>query len=87
MSENDYENIANNSAEAQRQRILNRLEISPASTIELRRDLDVMMPATRVHELRHKLGKKITTIWTHQQTECGKLHRVAKYILQSGIAA
>lgn len=87
MSKTDNENIANNSAEAQRQRILNRLEISPASTIELRRELDILMPAARVHELRHKLGKKITTIWTHQQTECGKLHRVAKYILQSGVPA
>lgn len=83
MSKTDNSNI--NSAEAQRLRILNRLEISPASTIELRRDLDVMMPAARVHELRHNFGKKIVTIWTHQPTECGKVHRVAKYVLQSGV--
>jgi hypothetical protein len=85
MSKTDDTNT--NSAEAQRLRILNRLEISPASTIELRRDLDVMMPAARVHELRHQFGKNITTIWTHQHTESGKLHRVARYVLQSGGAA
>lgn len=73
-----------NSLDAQRNRLLEHLKaFGSGTTIELRRDLDVMMPAARVHELRHQFGKNITTIWTRQQTESGKLHRVAKYVLQN----
>lgn len=71
-----------NSTQAQRARLLEHLKINgSATTIEIRRDLDLLMPAPRVHELRHKFGYNIRTLWVQQQTECGKLHRVAKYVL------
>lgn len=78
-------NCAGNSTEAQRHRILIHLQsIGPITTIEMRRDLDILMPGARIHELRHKFGKNITTVWAHQPTECGKLHRVARYFLAGG---
>jgi hypothetical protein len=43
----------------QRQRILERLRLGPATTIELREELDVMAPAPRIHELRHNDGYEI----------------------------
>lgn len=71
-----------NSAEAQRFRLMAWLnDKSSITTIEARRELDILMPAARVHELRHTYGKNITTIWTHQPTACGKIHRVARYVL------
>jgi hypothetical protein len=69
-----------NSAKYQRQRALVRLRKNPATTIELRREEDIMMPAARVFELR-ALGHKIDTIWIEQPTECGRIHRVAQYVL------
>ena len=51
-----------NSSEAQRARLLEHLkQFGSATTIELRRDLDVMMPAARAHELRH--NSVITSQW------------------------
>jgi len=71
----------NNNNVAQRQRLLAALQVAPISTIEARRDLDIMMPAARVHELRHKLGFDIDLVWTVQPTDSGKLHRIGKYVL------
>lgn len=77
-------NHTGNTLEAQRSRALDWLKrFGSATTIELRRDCDIMMPAARIHELRHKFGCNITTLWTHQQTDCGKLHRVARYVIGS----
>jgi hypothetical protein len=73
-----------NSGKAQRQRLLNRLKQGTATTIELRRDLDIMMPAARVHELRHRFGHDIHLHWITQATDCGKLHRVGLYELRAG---
>lgn len=69
-----------NSASAQRQRILDALKNSPLSTIEARRDLDVMHPGARIMELR-KRGHQIITVWNLEPTECGREHRVGKYFL------
>lgn len=69
-----------NTASAQRARILSALKIAPISTIECRRDIDVMHPAARVLELR-AAGHEIHTFWNLERTECGRLHRVAKYVL------
>ena len=80
-------NNGGNSSEAQRARLLAHLkEFGSATTIELRRDLDVMMPAARVHELRHKMGHNITMARVYQPTDSGKIHRVARYFLHEGIA-
>ena len=42
------------------------------------------MPAARVHELKHRHGYDIRTVRVRQETECGKLHSVAKYVLMTG---
>lgn len=69
-----------NSAAAQRQRILEALREGPVSTLHARSHLDVMHPGGRVLELR-SYGHQILTAWSHEPTECGKLHRVGKYVL------
>ena len=73
-----------NSAEAQRDRLLNALRCGAVTTIQARRDLDIMMPAARVHELRHREGHNIATVWCTEPTDNGALHRVARYVLVSG---
>lgn len=70
-----------NSASGQRNRLLEALSRRPISTIEARRDLDILHPAGRVKELRHNEGHQILTAWSYQPTDCGKLHRVASYVL------
>lgn len=70
----------------QRKKLLAALQVAPITTIEARRDLDIMMPAARIHELRHKLGYVIDLVWTMQQTDNGKLHRVARYVLKASEA-
>ena len=70
-----------NTAAFQRQRILNHLTtIGPFTTLDARRDLDVMHPATRVMELRRQ-GHDIQTHWYVDCTDRGKPHRVARYVL------
>lgn len=67
-----------NSAHAQRQRLLERLIITPIDTVTARHELDILCPAARVLELRRR-GHEIETVWIERQTDCGKLHRVALY--------
>ena len=69
-----------NSAAAQRLRALDMLRTGPKSTIQLRRDGDILAPAARVLELKNR-GFDIMTQWVRQATDCGKLHRVALYVL------
>jgi len=71
-----------NSAADQRQRLLQELRQRPLSTIDARRELDIMHPAARIQELKER-GENITTYWSKEPTECGKLHRVARYVLLS----
>ena len=71
-----------NSTEAQRKRLLDYLKAyGSIDTITARRELDILMPAARLHELRHRFGHRIDTVRTKQPTDCGKLHTVAKYVL------
>ncbi|GAB7563031.1 hypothetical protein LG202_10700 [Methylobacillus methanolivorans] len=73
-------NHNDNTAKAQRQRLLDFLVVwNSITTIEARRELDIMMPAARIHELRQQ-GCKIDTVWTSDITEQGKQHRVARYV-------
>jgi|GEM_PF-256182 len=67
-------------AQTQRERIHAALKLGPLSTIQARRFLDSMHPAQRVKELREK-GIEIDTVWTREPTECGRLHRMARYVL------
>lgn len=70
-----------NSAHAQRQRLLERLKVSPIDTVTARHELDILCPAARVLELRRR-GIEIETVWIERQTDCGKVHRVALYVLK-----
>ncbi|WP_018508723.1 helix-turn-helix domain-containing protein [Thiobacillus thioparus] len=71
-----------NSAHTQRLRLLAAFETRHSlTTIEARRDLDILMPAARVFELRAR-GFDIATIWTDDLTECGRKHRVARYVMR-----
>ncbi len=73
-----------NSTAAQRNLLLAVLRKHPVSTIFARDELDIMAPAARVQELRHKDGFNIFTYWKTEPTSCGKNHRVAEYVLLSG---
>jgi hypothetical protein len=72
------------SAEAQRLRLIAALRKGPVTTLEARRDLDILMPGARIHELRHKNGFKIETFPVNQETDCGVSHRVGMYVLMPG---
>lgn len=68
----------------QRQRILSVLQAGYSlTTIEARRDLDVLAPAVRVLELR-RLGHPIATTWGRERTDAGIWHRIARYSLVPG---
>ncbi len=73
-----------NSTAAQRQRLETALRLGPVSTIYARDELDIMMPAARIFELRYEVGVNIQTHWKMEQTSCGKNHRVAEYVLFPG---
>lgn len=73
--------IADNSTEAQRQRLLEHLmRHGSLDTVQARRDLDIMHPGGRVLELR-KAGVVIQTIRVSVPSEAGKLHSVGRYVL------
>jgi len=70
-----------NSAAAQRVRLLTWLrKHRKITTIEARRDLDIMMPAARIRELKDR-NYRIDRLWAVQPTEQGRLHRIAEYWL------
>lgn len=69
---------------SQRSRILNRLKIGPATTTQLRREDDVMMPAARIYELRHNENYNIKSHFVNESNENGIVHRVGKYVLHDG---
>ncbi|MDD5033284.1 MAG: helix-turn-helix domain-containing protein [Methylococcaceae bacterium] len=70
-----------NSSSSQRERLLDRLRQGPVTTVEARKQLDIMMPAARVKELRLD-GHSIATERIRAETRRGKRHRgVARYVL------
>ena len=75
-----------NTAIAQRKRILDYLHTHTLDTLTARKELDVMHPAARVMELR-KRGVGIKTIKIDRPSDCGKIHRVACYVLEVGAVA
>lgn len=75
-----------NTAIAQRKRILDYLRNHPLDTLTARKELDVMHPAARVMELR-KQGVGIKTVKIDRPSDCGKIHRVACYVLEVGAVA
>lgn len=80
----------NNSAKAQRQRILEGLRQAGSqglTTLQIREELDAMHAGGRVMELRRQ-GHDIRTIWTIDTNAQGHSHRVARYVLmQEKVAA
>ncbi len=77
MNASDY----SNTAASQRRRIIEFLHIRPLDTLTARKELDIMHPAARVMELRNR-GEKIKTVKIDRATDCGKIHRVACYVLE-----
>lgn len=75
-----------NSTNAQRQRLLECLKVTPVDTITARREMDVMHPAARIMELKRR-GNQIDAVWVDRPTDCGKVHRVALYVLKSGVVS
>jgi helix-turn-helix protein len=76
-----------NSLNAQRQRVLEALrEVGPIglSTIQMREELDVMMPGARIFELRHNHGYNIQLIWNRESNAQGNEHTCGRYILFPG---
>lgn len=72
-----------NSLAAQRQKLLGWLRSKGRiSTLTARRDLDILAPAARIFELRHRFGQSIDLVWVRESTDCGKLHRVGLYVLK-----
>lgn len=54
---NCISNIYSNDTESQRLRLLEHIQqFGSVTTIEARRDLDVLAPAPRIYELRHWFG-------------------------------
>jgi hypothetical protein len=79
-AENTSPHSHSNTAHAQRDRLLKALQSGQVTTLQARREIDVMHPAARVMELRAQ-GVLILTNWTSERSECGKLHRIASYAL------
>lgn len=73
--------LHDSSANAQRSRLLERLHAGPVDTITARRELNILMPAARVKELR-ELGHPIKTHRTTLTDDHGRTHHgVALYYL------
>ena len=70
------------SANAQRKRLLDALRCENISTLEARRDLDILHPAMRVRELRLD-GYDIRTVRISAETGFGVKHSVARYVLMA----
>lgn len=75
-----------NSASAQRSRLLAALIKGPVSTLAARKYHDILHPAARVQELRNR-GHLIDTIWTDDVTAEGNVHRVALYLYRGKAGA
>lgn len=73
-------NFSDNSTHSQCMRLLNALRERPLTTLEARHDLDILMPAARVFDLK-AMGHKIHTVWTSGITVENRKHRIARYVL------
>lgn len=72
--------------ETQRALMREALETLPTvSTVEARRDLDILHPAGRIMELRRS-GVEIVTTWIDEVTSAGVRHRIGLYSLRRGVA-
>jgi hypothetical protein len=71
-----------NNAAVQRQRLLAALRNRKGgmSSLEIRKELDILHHAGRIMELR-KTGHNILTNWVYEPTDAGEMHRIGKYVL------
>jgi len=58
-------------------------EFKSVTTIEARRELDILMPAARIFDLKAK-GINIVTVMESTETKPGHVHKVARYFLLPG---
>ena len=81
-AQNTHSDHNDNSAHTQRLLMLAAFEKQHSlTTIEARRELDIMMPAARAFELR-AMGYDIATVWTLGATEDEGKHRIAQYVFR-----
>lgn len=74
-------NLGNTSANAQRARLLTRLQFGPVDTITARRELNILMPAARIKELK-ELGYNIHVQRISLTDDQGRTHHcIALYSL------
>lgn len=77
----DFTTLHSHSTEAQRQTVLSALASGPKTTIQLRHDFDIMMPGSRIKELREE-GYRIDTYLVKAVNPFGTEHsRIALYSL------
>lgn len=77
--------MENHSSTRQREKLIAHLrENGSATAIELRHRLDIMMPAVRIHELRHCYNHNIVRPWDIDENPGGTNHRMARYVLKEG---
>ncbi|MEJ1372592.1 MAG: helix-turn-helix domain-containing protein [Candidatus Sedimenticola sp. (ex Thyasira tokunagai)] len=76
-----------NSSAVQRQKLHRELQNRPGgmTTDQIRYELDILMPAARVHELRWGENLNIVTEWQRVETKPGRWHTLARYVLLPGI--
>ena len=85
FTETDTCNYPIESAARQRARLKAYLRLhGSVSTLEARRELDIMHPAGRVLELR-QAGCEIRTVWVSATTSEGHRHRIARYLWQAEV--
>jgi hypothetical protein len=76
-----------NSTTVQRQRLVEALRARvPIAriTIQIREQLDIVMPAARVHKLRWELGYKVQAVPSRDCNPQGNHHKCKRYVLLSG---
>ena len=64
----------------QRGAILARLQLNPATGVQLQTECHAPDPTARIHELRSE-GHRIETHWTDHVNPDGSVNRVALYVL------
>ena len=72
--------LKDTSTTAQRQRLIEALREAPLTTLEIRKELDILAPAPRIFELRRD-GHEIATQWLTVETYPKARHRIARYVL------
>ncbi|VXC40051.1 conserved hypothetical protein [Pseudomonas sp. 8BK] len=77
--------IQSSSSSAQRARLLARLQLGPIDTLTARRELNILMPAARIKELKER-GNPISKQSISMTDEQGRTHHgiALYYLTQTG---